>query len=349
MDSFEARLQFIQVIKNLQKSLNVSKEDTDGTLGIGLGSGQSSGANSVSHSGSYSNIQELDDTTIGTQVSKSMSDPLQFYLKHYAHHYEDFHQCLFDTGLKMDPLHRLNIVIFYYQIILALVAEMKKRKIDTSSLQATVVYEHLIPSMPRIFEICLPKDDWKALSNLKSCTDIYYNLLRLLKTLPGYQLEMSPEEMTLSEYTMDSEEVIQAMTQPTSELAWKTIANDDKPQNVSQSILWTRELLNDRMIKKYVVFKTFVTNGVCNLKNSHNSSTSNNNVSNILHRMENDRERHKRQKENNWVVERVSQSMLDENEFKAAWNSITSLPSLSRSDQKDIRQLHTIARGSYLI
>ncbi|KAL3233652.1 hypothetical protein RNJ44_03692 [Nakaseomyces bracarensis] len=337
MDSFEARLQFIQVIKNLQKSLNVSKNDSD-ISATHQNSVASSATNSLSASNSYTNIQELDDNTIESQVSKSMSDPIQFYMKHYAHHFEDFHQCLFDTGLKMNPLHRLNIVIFYYQILMTLVAEIKQKKLESGSLQVKVVYDHLIPAMPNLFELCLPKEDWKALANLKSCTDIYYNLLRLLKTLPDFQLPSS-EELTLKEYSIDSPEVRQQIN---SAVEWVTIPSDDEKSK--STIELTKTLLNDRIIKKYVAFRNFVDNSVCNLKNSSNNSG---NTSNILHRMENDRERHKRQKETLWVVERSSQSMLDENEFKIAWNTCPT--SLSKTDIKDTHELYNIAKSSYIV
>lgn len=337
MDSFEARLQFIQIIKNLQKSLNVSKNDSDISTAH-VNSVASSATNSLSTSISSTNIQELDDSTIESQVSKSMSDPIQFYMKHYAHHFEDFHQCLFDTGLKMNPLHRLNIVIFYYQILMTLIAEIKQKKLEKGTLQGKVVFDHLIPAMPNIFELCLPKEDWKALSNLKSCTDIYYNLLRLLKTLPEYPLP-NAEELTLNDYSIDSPEVTQIVD---GAIEWVTITQDH--ETTQSAILTTKMLLNDRTVKKYIAFKNFVDNGVCNLKNSSNNSG---NTSNILHRMENDRERHKRQKETLWVVERNTQSMLDENEFKNAWNSCPT--TLSKTDMKDTRELYNIAKSSYVV
>lgn len=334
MDSLEARLQFIQIIKNLQKNLNVSKSDTD----VGqASSAASSGTNSLATVNSSTNIQVLDDTAIEAQVSKSMSDPIQFYMKHYTHHFEDFHQCLFDTGLKMNPLHRLNILVFYYQILMTLVAEMKQKKLGRGSLQGKVVFDHLIPVMPNIFELCLPKGDWHALANLKSCTDIYYNLLRLLRNLPDYPLPTA-EELTLRDYSTDSPEIAQ-------QVEWATIPHEPH----MQAPLMTKTLLDDRILKKYVVFKNFIENGACNVDNSPATTTASGSAStsNILHRMENDREWHKRQKETLWVVERTTQSMLDENEFKKAWHTCPA--TLSKAELKDTRQLYRIAKSSYLI
>lgn len=71
----------------------------------------------------------------------------------------------------------------------------------------------------------------------------------------------------------------------------------------------------------------------------------------VLNRMEMDRDRHKKQKEQSWHVHRAADPLLPEvngmllpREFDALWDAT---PALTPSDARDAAELHAIAAASY--
>lgn len=286
MDSFEARLQFIQVLKNLQKTLNVLK--TGG------------------HDESRSNSPSLNRST-GT-------DPIQFYLKNYYQHYEDFHQCLFDTASKMDPLDRINVVLYYARIMCIL----KSRDSDVNS---RILKDHLLPSLDKLLLLALPVNEWNALTNLKSCIEVFQWLNEVWGNVMSWTDEIPQVDLSI----------------PISQLTWYECPADtaDPEQSFKNTVL----LLKDRLAKQQYLFEYYKTNGICDLATSSSSST-------ILHRMENDREKHKRLKENNWVLERPSISIVDPQEFRSMWEN-EPYNTLTKQDYKNIKDLNRIAQQSY--
>lgn len=284
MDSFEARLQFIQVIKNLQKTLNITRTGTNDT--------------------SNSNSPNLANAT--------GNDPIQFYLKNYQQHYEDFHQCLFDTASKMDPLDRLNVVLYYSRIIFVLHSK-------NSGFNSKVIYQHLLPSVARILLLALPVDDWKALTNLNACIEIFQSLNTLCDNLAQW----------------DDEIPFVDVTTPIREIAWY---NPGQSPSITyqESLQDALQLLKDRKGKRQYLFEYYTHHGICNLPSTSTTST-------IIHRMENDREKHKRLKENIWVLERPSNNILDPQEFDSLWEN-TSSNSLTKEDYRNIKEMNRIAQ-----
>lgn len=286
MDSFEARLQFIQVLKNLQKTLSVLRTG--------------------SHDESRSNSPSLNRST--------GSDPIQFYLKNYPQHYEDFHQCLFDTTSKMDSLDRINVVLYYSRIMYIL-------KTRESEFNSKVLNEHLLPSLDKLLLLALPKDDWKALTNLKSCIEVFEWLNKVWGTVVSWSDEIPAVDLNT----------------PISHLAWYETTTETA--DATQSFQNCVHLLKDRLAKQHYLFEYYKVNGICDLPTNSSSST-------ILHRMENDREKHKRLKENNWVLERPSNNILDPQEFRTLWEN-DPYNRLTKQDYKNIKELNLIAQQSY--
>ena len=64
----------------------------------------------------------------------------------------------------------------------------------------------------------------------------------------------------------------------------------------------------------------------------------------VLHRMENDRERHKKSKEHNWFIDR--EHMLDTTEFDNLWKTFAT--GMNRNDYQNIKNIQEIAHTSYI-
>lgn len=182
MDSLEARLRFITVLKTLQKTINVINisEITSGTTAIPTHSQASSSSFvSVSHNGSLSSTSNTPSSsaansnafTLPQTIDSKYENPIEFYLKNYKEHYEDFHQCLIDTMKKFNVLDRLPITIYYFKLIYMLHYEINN---ETSS---KILNEFMIPSLMEILTLILPENDIVSLTNLPLCEDLLNCLL----------------------------------------------------------------------------------------------------------------------------------------------------------------------------
>lgn len=277
MDSFEARLQFISVIKNLQKTLGISKR--------------------------------LDN------------DPVQFYLSHYEQHYEDFHQCLFDTASKMDSLDRLNVVIYYAKIVEVLHG-------NQSELNSRVLNQLLLPTIDSMLALALPAQDWKALTNLDTCIEVFQKCNSLMGGIAEFHKPSN--QQTVSHLPLDK-------------LQWYT-PSQHPSLHYHESFRRAATLLQDRCVKQLTMFQNFKLFGLCSAPLSRPQPS----TQTILHRMESDREKHKRLKENLWVLPRPQPSILDEFEFKTLWES-TPQEGLTRADYRSMSDMDRIAHASYSI
>ncbi|CAI4035374.1 hypothetical protein SMKI_13G0220 [Saccharomyces mikatae IFO 1815] len=296
MDSLEARLQFIQVLKNLQKTLHKTRD---------------SAASSST-------------TTPPSSQQKLNNDPIQFYLRNYRHHYEDFHQCLFDTTIKMDPLDRLDVVIYYVRIIRNLYPHSHSNTSVTK-----VLNEVLLMDIDLVFELCLPCQDWQSLTNLNTCKELFLDLSSLI------QYNATTAEPTPS----DATNIEPATT-------WYSVKTGRTTQEYSQSLQRTEILLKDRDARKLAFFQQF-NSDTTTINPDLRTQPTNTNI--LLHRMEADRELHKRSKETSWYVERPSNDMLDESEFQSLWTHFETTDSgFDKDDYKSIKALNDIAKASYM-
>lgn len=173
MDSLEARLRFITILKNLQKTLNV----------ININEMISNKQNIISSDNSA--IQDSHDSSLSTTPTPTSlstfniqtndnkyENPIEFYLRNYKDHYEDFHQCLLDTLRKFNVLDRLPIVIFYFKLIYILYYDLKETPLTQSILK-----DIYIPSILDILNFILPENDIISLTNLDLCSQLVNNLL----------------------------------------------------------------------------------------------------------------------------------------------------------------------------
>ncbi|CAI4047526.1 Ctk3p SKDI_13G0270 [Saccharomyces kudriavzevii IFO 1802] len=295
MDSLEARLQFIQVLKNLQKTLHKTTDS----------------------------ITSSSTTTPPSSQQKLNSDPIQFYLRNYRHHYEDFHQCLFDTAMKMDPLDRLDVVIYYVRIIRNLYPHS-----HSNTNVAKVLNEVLLMDIDLVFELCLPCNDWKSLTNLTTCKKLFLDLSRLIKCDTATVVPTPSDSISLDATT------------------WYSIKTERTTQDYEQSLQRTEALLKDRDLKKLAFFQQFTSDATTIDPNLQTQPT---NANILLHRMEADRELHKRSKETSWCVERPSNDILDESEFQTLWTHFETTDSgFDKDDYKNIKALNDIATSSYM-
>lgn len=298
MDAFEARLQFLQVIKNLHKTLNASK-----------------------------------DTSPISSGGQQQNDPVQFYLRHYEHHYEDFQQCMLDSTQKMDSLDRLNVVIYWSRLISMLWPRCMKDVNGEQNIPGKVVYEHLLGQLSDIMLLVLPENDWKSLTNLKVCIDIFTYLNSLCGAIE--------DSTKISHLTQTREDFISKIDPPLAtqvsehklEVPWY---KPEKSHDWVKSFSTTLDLLIDRKKLAYYLQEYYRQNGACALKSGTNTSI-------ILHRMENDRERHKKSKEHLWLTER--DYILDTREFDLLWRSFEGM---TKNDYNTVREVNKIAHSSYM-
>ena len=226
MDAFEARLQFLQVIKNLHKTLNAAKDNSP-----------LSGGN------------------------QQQNDPVQFYLKHYEHHYEDFQQCLLDSAQKMDPLDRLNVLIYWSRLVSMLWPRCRKDVDGEQNTAGKVVYRHLLGQLDQIVRQVLPAEDWKSLTNLHVAIDVFVFLNRLCQVL-----ESPPEERLLF---CSGPELLDSLQLPAgaspgdciSDLQW--YQPPDAQNDYKQALINTLNLLVDRRKHAVCLQELYRTKGVC--------------------------------------------------------------------------------------
>ncbi|SMN20491.1 similar to Saccharomyces cerevisiae YML112W CTK3 Gamma subunit of C-terminal domain kinase I (CTDK-I) [Maudiozyma saulgeensis] len=305
MDALEARLQFIQVLKSLPKTLNLSKNIT-----------------TTSTHGTPNTIKSVGNSS--SSNSDNPQDPTVFYMKHYLQHYEDFQQCMLDTMSKMDPLDRLYILIYYSKIIHELYihtihVQNIEQATDTSikSTVETVLYDHVILGLHTVCELACPKGDMKAFTNLPYCINFYDDLKFLFQNA--------------SHGTIDTElSLVQ--------------------QHITELKQYREEL-----------FASFKQNGILTSEpfDNKNQTTKNNTNSSevqvVLNRMEMDRDRHKKLKEQNWQINRtqnatttnaISNEMLAPIEFEQLWNTT---PAFDIRDGHFAKQIQTIANESYAL
>ncbi|CAI4944090.1 ANL_collapsed_G0039970.mRNA.1.CDS.1 [Saccharomyces cerevisiae] len=295
MDSLEARLQFIQVLKNLQKTLHKTRDS----------------------------ITSSSTTTPPSSQQKLNNDPIQFYLRNYRHHYEDFHQCLFDTTMKMDPLDRLDVVIYYVRIIRNLYPHSHSNTNVTK-----VLNEVLLMDIDLVFELCLPCQDWKSLTNQATCKELFLDLSKLIH-YDATSVTHTPSDTTFIDAT-----------------TWYSVKTERTTKDYKESLQRTESLLKDRDLKKLAFFQQFNSDTTAINPDLQTQPT---NANILLHRMEADRELHKRSKETSWYIERPSNDILDESEFKSLWTHFETTDSgFDKDDYKNIKALNDIAKASYM-
>ena len=342
MDSLDARLKFIQVLKTLYKTLNLSSSSSsqDTTRSQTVAADTSSPGELTTSATNTNNVSIDAVGTITPSNQTNPEEPIQFYLANYLHHYEDFQQCIIDTLQKLDPLDRLYIYMYYIRILETLypiVASVKEtgterererdtletsnvsptspRTSDSSNTASTtrmIVEEMLLPDLKRVVKLLVLKSEVKSLVNLPFCME-KFRFLRFL-------------------YIGDSERRKQASERVTAEF------------DAVEEYLKEMEQFRDELFRYYrdnLVLTKDRSKAETTVTKSNDSSA----VQVVLNRMEMDRERHKRQKEQKWIVDRSGDTgIFDEREFDSLWNGLGPFNAI---DAESARQLQRVAMESY--
>ncbi|CAL9737411.1 CTD kinase subunit gamma [Monosporozyma servazzii] len=314
MDSLEARLRFITVLKTLQKTINVINisEITSSTTAIPTHAQASSDTPfvSVSHNGSLSSTSNTPSSsaansntfTLPQTIDSKYENPIEFYLKNYKEHYEDFHQCLIDTMKKFNVLDRLPITIYYFKLIYVLQYEINN---ETSF---KILNEFMIPSLIEILTMILPENDIMSLTNLPLCEDLLNCLLNDTRIVTLIPLDLQTQLQDMIKQRNIFKQTILTNYETTQ------IINNERGTAFVEAptILNRMEMDRDRHKR----FKE--TNW--KVKRPSNSTTA---TSSSVHR-----------------------SMLNTVEFKAQWSTLNAL---TAEDIQDAKTLSSMARESYLL
>lgn len=345
MDAFEARLRFVDVIKHLHKTLHKKRETSPGADGdstISAAAMAIAGSTGTGAAGSNGNASASGSS------SSLLQDPVQFYLKHYEHHFEDFHQCFFLTTANMDSLDRLNVLIYWSRIISSLWSRCLKNMDEQWNIQGKVMFEYLLLDLNRMIDLVLPKEDWKALTNLPVAIEVI-QFISSLVTGNSSDMDVSEQNQNSIEecwklLSQDRQETVNQFNQ----LEWDCIEKKQfavglewvqyrKQSRCDSSLLQCLQLLVDRRRKAFMLQECYRKHSVLALPISSQLQT-------LLHRMENDRERHKKSKEHEWVIDRAT--MTDTLEFDTVWNSYAL--GMNRNDYQNIKTIQEIAQQSYM-
>ncbi|CAL9731082.1 CTD kinase subunit gamma [Monosporozyma unispora] len=314
MDSLEARLRFITVLKTLQKTLNViniseitsNNSNTSTTANIPTNSfvAVSNDGSLSSSSTTPSTSSTMNSTGVFTLPQTSDTkyvNPIEFYLKNYKEHYEDFHQCLIDTMKKFNVLDRLPITIYYFKIINMLYYDIN------NEISLKILNEFMIPSLIEIATLILPENDVMSLTNLPLSEDLVNNLLNSGRISVIIPTDLQTQLRNLIEARKEFKQTI-LNTYDTTQL----ISHESGSGTIEfPTILNRMEMDRDRHKRSKET----------NWKVKRPSSSSS-------------------------VNSTTSQLMLNPAEFKTQWNSINAL---TAEDLQEIKTLNSTAQESYLL
>lgn len=352
MDSLEARLRFISILKNLQKTLNLidindittninepppqtpqppttsnttlpTKTNANNNISRSIPDNKNINNNGSNNISSSANNEALTISTSTTPSSSSLSLQSQtFNLSHttadnkninpiefYLQNYKDHYEDFHQC--LIDTMKKFNVldrlpITIYYFKLIYLLYY----DID-NELSRTILTQFMIPSIMDVLDLILPESDIISLTNLPLCEDMINKLL----TSPNID---------------------------------KIINNNLKNQ------LFV--FLQKRSSFKQSVLDGYSAKQIITVKSGQTVE-----IPTILNRMEIDRDRHKRSKESNWKINRtpisstgssastgssIVQTILDPNEFKRQWETISPLTS---TDIQDTKVLNEICKESYLL
>lgn len=240
----------------------------------------------------------------------------------------------------MDSLDRLNVLIFWSRIIAALWPRCLKNTDGQWNIYGKVVFQYLLMDLNKMLDLVLPVEDWKALTNLPVSIEILQFLLHLVKTPEVESMLNRTSDLTLLTCPRDelmkslSEETLHQIEVKKFEFRWLEHTPATRYENSLEQCL---KILVDRREKTVIIQEMYRKHLCLNLPSSSQPPT-------VLHRMENDRERHKKSKEHNWFIDR--EHMLDTTEFDNLWKTFAT--GMNRNDYQNIKNIQEIAHTSYI-
>ncbi|KAH3903627.1 Ctk3p SCDLUD_001272 [Saccharomycodes ludwigii] len=154
MNSLEIRMKFIQLMKTLHKCSLTSQASNILML--------NNYKNSISLITDYKkqnknyDILTNDLNTNNTSNNINNNDlHLQLYLRYYEENYDDFHQVLMDYLKKINILDRLDVLIFWTQLITQLNLKQRRNLDHTGNKAYMVLHDYLIRYLPQVFSLVL--------------------------------------------------------------------------------------------------------------------------------------------------------------------------------------------------
>lgn len=263
-------------------------------------------------------IQILESLNPSTQaIAKCVS----FALKNQELH-EDFHSCILEVLDRIDLNSRINVLYFIESLVSAITTNTSKNQ-DVISPYVN----NLENDFPMILKKVVPNQN---LINLKSSSDILANIEKYYN-VDNAALKMEFEEVSLE--NIKNNEPAEFNQESGFKGAWNFL--------ISNKRKGLQERLNQ--LKGELGESTNGTESEAVAKEE--ASLRPFTKEQILSRIEADRERHKRFKEVNWIVNRPN-GKIDYNEFEKIWDQHDDLDD---DDYQDLRELNQIAKESYQV
>ncbi len=282
MDPFEARLQFIQILEQLNPS------------------------------------------------SQAITKGVSFALKNKELH-EDFHSCILEVLDRIDLNSRINVLYFIESLVSAITTNISKTKDEISPY-----VNNLENDFPIILKKVVPNQN---LINLKSSSDILTNIEKYYN-IDNTELRDKFEEVSLENIDQLSTELGEESSGFKG--AWRfLILNKQNGLQERLKQLKGSNKDNEDKSKDAKDSNGLDTKAVA----GEDASLKPFSKDQILSRIEADRERHKRFKEVNWIVNRPN-GKIDFNEFEKIWDQHDEL---DEDDYQDLQDLNQIAKESYQV
>ncbi|CCH45390.1 CTD kinase subunit gamma [Wickerhamomyces ciferrii] len=242
--------------------------------------------------------------------SMAMSKGVSFALKNQELH-EDFHSCILEVLDRIDLNSRINVLYF----IESLASSVINNPVKSTNGNGPYI-NNLKNDFPIIIKKVVPNQN---LINLKSTSDILTNMENLYE---DHNEELRNLFQDISLTNIDHEVDIKE-DESGFKGAWRFLIIN-KQNGLKQRL----KQLNGEVVenKSEVDEKIFTKDQ-------------------ILMRIEADRERHKRFKEVNWIVNRPS-GKVEMKEFEKIWNQYGEL---AEGDYQDLKELNDIAKDSYQV
>lgn len=249
--------------------------------------------------------------------SQAISKAVSFALKNEELH-EDFHSCILEVLDRIDLNSRVNVLYFLESLVSSIVTNSTKANDNQNPY-----INNLENDFPIILKKIVPNQN---LINLKSSCDILANIEKY------YNVDNSDLKKKFDSVSLDNIETEIKSDENSNgfEGAWKFLIIN-KQSGLKQRLKQLNGETNG------LDASTIVEEGSNTLKPFTKEQ--------ILSRIEADRERHKRFKEVNWIVNRPN-GKIDYNEFERIWEKHQELDD---DDYQDLRDLNQIAKESYQI
>jgi len=283
-------------------------------------------------------IQYLETLNPSTQaITKTVS----FALKNKELH-EDFHSCILEVLDKIDLNSRINVLYFIEALVSSITGggvmskdggddgegdgdgEGEGGDDDDDEKEKLPYLNNLEKDFAIILGKIIPDTN---LINLKSSVDILINIEKFYN-INNLKYKEIFDNISINKLNNNDEILNSIKNNGKFSDSWKFLIKNKQnglKMRIKQFEMESGEILNDNH-NNFNKLKPFTKDQ-------------------ILNRIESDRERHKRFKEINWIINR-SQGKIDKFEFNKIWENHNEL---NNDDYQDLKELNKIAKNSYQV